>query len=650
MSPASEPEELVIYREMMSHLEDVIFSHDPEGRLLYLSPGWARVLGFDADEPGPQSFAEVLAPEFVEEAVRRTEQQMRGESPPQPWDLQAIDRHGQRLWVQIRTRPIYDPAGRLIKVVGVARDIHEKKLLEAKLKQHTEQLESLVEQRTQTLRESEERFRELAELLPETVFELDTKGRVLFTNRAGLETFGLTAEDLRRGITVYELMALEERQGLVDAGRRIMAGQHGGLREHMARRRDGALFPIMSRTAPVFRHGKVEGMRGIIVDLTERKQLEEQMQHAHKMEAIGTLAGGIAHDFNNLLMAIGGHVELLKLDSGCSAAQRERLGEIEEQVASAASLTQQLLGFARGGRYTPEPIELGAVVDKTVRMFWRTRAEIRVHVDHEPALAPIAADRGQIEQVLLNLYVNAWQAMPEGGEIFLATRSVTLAEERADALSLPAGRYALLTVRDTGIGMDAATCQRIFEPFFTTKERGRGTGLGLASVYGIMRNHGGSVSVTSAEGLGTTFSLYLPAERQPAPAAEAVLDAPRADVATILLVDDEPMIRDVARQMLAALGYRALVASSGREACALLGRAERVDLVILDLVMPGMDGGETFDRIRAIDPGVPIVLSSGYGDDELAATLATRGALGFLQKPYALEELGRRLHAILDRR
>ena len=603
MSPASEPEELVIYREMMSHLEDVIFSHDPEGRLLYLSPGWARVLGFDADEPGPQSFAEVLAPEFVEEAVRRTEQQMRGESPPQPWDLQAIDRHGQRLWVQIRTRPIYDPAGRLIKVVGVARDIHEKKLLEAKLKQHTEQLESLVEQRTQTLRESEERFRELAELLPETVFELDTKGRVLFTNRAGLETFGLTAEDLRRGITVYELMALEERQGLVDAGRRIMAGQHGGLREHMARRRDGALFPIMSRTAPVFRHGKVEGMRGIIVDLTERKQLEEQMQHAHKMEAIGTLAGGIAHDFNNLLMAIGGHVELLKLDSGCSAAQRERLGEIEEQVASAASLTQQLLGFARGGRYTPEPIELGAVVDKTVRMFWRTRAEIRVHVDHEPALAPIAADRGQIEQV-----------------------------------------------RDTGIGMDAATCQRIFEPFFTTKERGRGTGLGLASVYGIMRNHGGSVSVTSAEGLGTTFSLYLPAERQPAPAAEAVLDAPRADVATILLVDDEPMIRDVARQMLAALGYRALVASSGREACALLGRAERVDLVILDLVMPGMDGGETFDRIRAIDPGVPIVLSSGYGDDELAATLATRGALGFLQKPYALEELGRRLHAILDRR
>jgi len=227
MSPASEPEELVIYREMMSHLEDVIFSHDPEGRLLYLSPGWARVLGFDADEPGPQSFAEVLAPEFVEEAVRRTEQQMRGESPPQPWDLQAIDRHGQRLWVQIgparsTTRPAGSSRWWASRATSTRRSCSRPS--SSSTPSSSNRWSSSGPKRC---RESEERFRELAELLPETVFELDTKGRVLFTNRAGLETFGLTAEDLRRGITVYELMALEERQGLVDAGRRIMAGQHG---------------------------------------------------------------------------------------------------------------------------------------------------------------------------------------------------------------------------------------------------------------------------------------------------------------------------------------------------------------------------------------------------------------------------------------
>jgi CheY-like chemotaxis protein len=367
------------------------------------------------------------------------------------------------------------------------------------------------------------------------------------------------------------------------------------------------------------------------------------------MESIGTLAGGIAHDFNNLLMGIQGRIQLIQQGTDPTAPQMKHLQSIVDHVRSASRLTGQLLGFARAGKYDPKITDLNALIEKTVDMFARTRKELRIHQGPADDLLCAVVDRSQIEQVLLNLFVNAWQAMPEGGDITVETRNTTLSGKEERLYNLARGDYAAITVSDTGVGMDAKTQERIFEPFFSTKPRGRGTGLGLASAYGIIRNHNGAIHVTSSPGQGAAFTILLPAVEHEAesditPAQEIALGTE-----TILLVDDEEMILAVATDLLETLGYRVITAKGGLSALSVYAdRGKEIDLVLLDLIMPDQSGKETFAQLKAMDPRVRVLLSSGYSLDDEAAAILQKGCKGFIQKPFDLEHLSNKIREVLN--
>ncbi len=391
-------------------------------------------------------------------------------------------------------------------------------------------------------------------------------------------------------------------------------------------------------------------IRGYIIDVTRQKNLELQLRQALKMEAVGTLAGGIAHDFNNLLMGIEGNISLMLSEIDSSHPFYRRFKQIEKNVRSGARLTAQLLGYARKGRYQVKPLDLNQVITDTSDTFGRTRREIVIHHDLADDLKPIEADRGQIEQALLNLYVNAADAMPGGGNLYLRTRNISSAEICRRIYDGKPGAYVMVSVTDTGIGMDKNTRERIFDPFFTTKEMGRGTGLGLASVYGIVKGHGGYVDVDSEKGRGTTFTLYFPASgRTISAATPRAEERPVTGSETILLVDDEAVVLEVAENMLRNLGYGVYSSASGREAVEILRRhRESIDLVILDMIMPDLSGSETFDLIKSASPSVRVLLSSGYSIDGQARQIMERGCDGFIQKPYSLTLLSRKIRSVLD--
>jgi PAS domain S-box-containing protein len=384
-------------------------------------------------------------------------------------------------------------------------------------------------------------------------------------------------------------------------------------------------------------------------DITEQRKLETILQQAQKMEAVGTLAGGIAHDFNNILMGIQGRVSLLMAAGNQEPTVSEHLRAIDEHVQSAAGLTGRLLGFARGGKYQVKPTDLGELVSTSVDMFGRTKKEIEIQITPADVRLVADVDRRQIEQVLLNMYVNAWQAMPDGGTLYLSTSAVSLDESYCRPYNASPGSYVRITVTDTGTGMDEPTRQRIFDPFFTTKEQARGTGLGLASAYGIIRNHSGFITVYSEVGHGTTFNIYLPlSTREPQPSSPRKVEI-HTGSETILLIDDEKMIIEVACAMLEKLGYRVLTASSGAQALRYLQQEkETINLIILDLIMPGMDGAATFEAIRKEWPSIPVILSSGYAINGQADKVMQRGCHAFLQKPFSLAELSQVLREVLD--
>jgi CHASE2 domain-containing sensor protein/nitrogen-specific signal transduction histidine kinase/CheY-like chemotaxis protein len=381
----------------------------------------------------------------------------------------------------------------------------------------------------------------------------------------------------------------------------------------------------------------------------ERQNLEAKLIQAQKMEAIGTLAGGIAHDFNNILMGVQGYVSLLMMEYAREDPRFLKLKKIEEQVQSAARLTRQLLGFARGGKYEVKPVDVNAIVKNSAEVFGRTKKQIGISIRCQEDIWPVMGDAGQIEQVLLNMYINSWQAMPNGGDLFLATRNVHLGAPEAGGRGIRPGAYVKISVTDTGIGMDENTQRRVFEPFFTTKEPGRGTGLGLASAYGIVARHDGLIDVESEPGKGSTFHIYLPAAEvaQPERGPEIEKELQRGKE-TILVVDDEPMNTTVMKEILESLGYRVLCAGSGQEALSIyMIKHKDIDLVILDMIMPGMGGGAAFDAMREINPGVKVILSSGYNLDGETRRILDRGCVGFLQKPFLIHELADKIRDCL---
>ena len=403
-------------------------------------------------------------------------------------------------------------------------------------------------------------------------------------------------------------------------------------------------FPIKDNET-----GKITGVVEFVRDISEHRRLEGQLAQAERMDSIGRLAGGIAHDFNNLLMGIRGNTALIlsQLDPNHNGVKN--LQKIEACVQSASELTSRLLGFARGGKYEVQVTDLNKILVENLDLFERTQKELVVRSSMEVDLWPTEVDQGQINQVFLNLFVNAWEAMPSGGELRLQTENVVLAEDFVLVHDVPAGRYVKVTVSDSGIGMDESTRARIFDPFFTTKEQGRGTGLGLASAYGIVKNHHGIITVESRSGQGATFSVYLPATDKPV----METDVPDDDVArgseTVLLVDDEDLIIEVGTRLLENLGYRVMVARDGLEAVEMYqANQDGIDCVILDMIMPEVNGGKTYDLLKQFDADIKVLLASGYSIDGQADEILKRGCNGFIQKPFSVGELSQKIRQVLD--
>ncbi len=524
---------------------------------------------------------------------------------------------------------------------------------------HTDNKRRLADK---ALLESEAKYRSIVENLEEGYFEIDLIGNMTFFNDPLCKILGYARSDLTgKNISTFTsaatIRAMDEIYGQVKK-----TGEPIRISDYDAFGKDGQKIAL-ELTASLLRdaNGTPIGFRGFLRDVSqkkeaevEQKKLEIQVQQAQKMESIGTLAGGIAHDFNNILMGIQGNASLMAIKTDAGHPAYEKIKNIETYVENGTELTQQLLGFARRGKYHAMSTDINNVIEKSAGMFGRTKKEIRIQMDLVPEIWTVEVDRGQIEQALLNLYVNAWQAMPEGGSLKLKTENIILGEDfiNSQPYQVEAGDYIKITVNDTGVGIDKETQVRIFEPFFTTKEMGRGTGLGLASVYGIIKNHSGYINVYSEVGQGTSFAIYLPASvKAVQPEVKTVAPTVVTGNGTILLIDDEKMIIDVGQELLQELGYDVLTASSGQDAIEIYRqKSAQIDLVIMDLIMPGMSGGETYDRLKKINTRVKVLLSSGYSINGQAAKIIERGCDGFIQKPFNINQLSEKIQGIISKK
>lgn len=632
------------YRFLTESMTDIVWTSDLNLKITYTSPSTMKVLGFTPEERRLLKAEETMTKASYEAAMdllaRELELERDKTADPDRFLLirtEYYHKDGYTVWMESNVRFIRGPEGHPTGIHGVSRDITDRKKAEDELRDSEGVLRSLLEatpvgvilMKDRVLRKVNKTLCKITGYKEEEMIGMSTR------------IFYADDEEFRRiGKELYEQMELE---GL-------------GVKDAVFKRQDGELINVILSVSPFDPDDLSAGVCGIVQDITDRKRadearkkLKEQLDHAQRLESIGTLAGGIAHDFNNLLMGIQGNAALLMLDLDPSYPHYERLKYIEEQVRSGADLTRQLLGFAQGGRYELKSTDMNEIIEKTAAMFGRTKKELTIYKKYGRDLWAVEADRSQMGQVFMNLLVNAWQAMPGGGEIVLETENLLLDDAKARPFALPAGKYIKIAISDTGTGMDAKTLERIFDPFFTTKGMGRGTGLGLATVYGIVKGHGGAINVASELGKGTTFEIYLPVTERAVVGEKAAQLEILKGTETILLVDDEAMVMDVTMRMLKSLGYRVHCAGSGQEAIAVNHeKRNEIDLVILDMIMPGISGTETFDRLREINPKQKILLSSGYSIEGMAQELLEKGCNGFLQKPFQLLDLAREVRAVLD--
>ena len=627
------------YRRLFENAADVIVVIGTDGTLFDVNERFEEESGYKREEMiGKNVFSSgIMTESSAKLAMHYLQKMLKGE----PWpifEIESLTKAENVIPYEIRAVPI-EKSGVLTGVQATLRNITDRKSAE------------------QALLESEERYRKVFDNVSDLIFTHDLDGRFITINRTTTEKLGYRADEMI-GHAISEFMLPEYRELFY---KDYLNGiRNRGFYEGISVYLDvkGEKHYIEYRNRLLTREGKESYVSGVGRDISERIQsqkemqlLQKQVQYAQRMEAIGTLAGGIAHNFNNLLMGIQGYTSLMLLEMNSDHPFYKRLKGIEKQIQSGAKLTEQLLGYARQGRYEVKAVSLNQVVQETADTFGITRKDIKIHRVLATDLFGVKADKGQIEQVLLNLYVNAADAMPGGGSLYLETTNVTHEAMGKKPYQVKPGNYVLLTVKDTGKGMGEETLERIFEPFFTTKGLAKGTGLGLSSVYGILKSHGGYIDVESEKGHGSTFFVYLPASD------EIISEEIRGDKQlvrgseTILFVDDEELVLDAAAQLIEKMGYTVLQAKSGSEAVEIYKiNKEAIDLVILDLVMPEMGGGETYDRLREIDDEVKVLLSSGYSLNGDASEIMERGCSGFIQKPFKIEELSKKLRDILDER
>jgi PAS domain S-box-containing protein len=597
-----------------------------EGRFLDVNEGCLRLYGYAREEFLRLGISDISAfpgEESHYETVLRTGIPVVAEAVQKRKD-------GRHFWGGLNVFPVSEDL-----VLGQITDITQRKDAEEALQRE---------------KDFSSRILEVANVL---IVVLDREGRILLFNRKCEEVTGWQENEVR-GKHIWDLLLPDRfvapiREAFSQLGEMDVFPFY----ENPWITRDGKERNIRwNNSVSRDERGEVAWVIGTGIDITEQRQLEEQLRHIQKMDAIGTLAGGIAHDFNNIIQAIMGYTAVLKDRIGDAAAGVEEIDSIERAGLRASELTTQLLGFARGGKYEVRPIDLNQVVEKIVSMIRHTfDRSIEIRTKLGGGLSAVEGDAGQLEQTVLNLCINARDAMRNGGTLTLETTHETFSgDEEEDPEGALRGKYVSLTLSDTGVGIPPENIPRIFEPFFTTKEPGKGSGMGLAMAYGIVKNHGGHMDVRSVPGGGATFRVLLPAspkEISPAP-APAPEERAAGGTETILFVDDEESLRLLAKEMLGRLGYHVLTAGNGLEAIAVFTeRRGEIAVIILDMIMPGMGGEETFHRLREIDPSVRILLSSGYALEGKPRSLLSAGANEFLQKPYRIGTLATALRRVI---
>jgi PAS domain S-box-containing protein len=520
-----------------------------------------------------------------------------------------------------------------------------------------DELEDRVGERTAELAESEDRYRRITETMTDYVFHVDVEdGHVAGTRHspASVAVTGYAPEDFDADPQLWLAMVVPEDQALVlEQAREVESGQRMRPIEHRIVRKDGAVRWVRSTPVPQFeKNGRLIGYDGILQDITERRALQNELAHAQKMESIGRLAGGVAHDFNNLLTAILGNAELAALDLEPDHPARVSIDEITKAAEGAARLTRQLLSFARRQMIEPVPLNLSEVVGGSLELLRRLLPEdIEIVSALEPNPGIVEADPGQIQQVLVNLTVNARDAMPEGGQLVIETSSEIVTDEYlAGQPEVVRGRWVSLSVTDTGQGMSPEVQAHLFEPFFTTKPQGSGTGLGLATCHGIVKQSGGHIWIHSEAGQGTKVTIMLPECRnQPVGGAESMqARAPARGSETILIVEDEASVRRLAVLGLRSLGYTVLEAANAAEALRIAATEHDIALVVSDVIMPGIRGPELATRLRSLRPKARILLTSGHTDAPEGFHDADGNPIPFVSKPFTPDRLAHKVRAVLD--
>ena len=611
---------------------DGVWDFDLQTGAVYLSPVWARLLGYAPGEliPSLETFWSVVHPDDAPRVQSVLDRHIRGELPAKELEVRLRMKSGEYRWFLDQGKIVErDAEGRPRRMLGTITDITVRK------------------QALEDLHESELRFRVLFDKSPMMVTLVDAEGRNIEVNEVAVREMGYARDEVI-GRTTIELgvwVDVAERDRFI--ARLRATGVVSGL-EVEFRRKNGQHFWGLLSAARVTVHGRPFTL-STVLDITERRELEGRVRQAQKMEVVGHLAGGVAHDFNNVLTVITSTAELALPATVDGEVAHEALLTIRDASTRAARLTGQLLAFSRQQILQPALVDLNDVVAGLVPMVRRVVGDTIV-LDARTADAPVTVlvDRGSLEQAVLNIAINARDAMPDGGTLTIAVRTARL-EGDGGAPTLAPGHYAALSVADTGTGMSEAVRQRIFEPFFTTKAVGKGTGLGLAIVHGVVQQSGGDVTVQSAPGAGSTFTVYLPlAAGTPARAAE-VSPTVTAGHETVLVVDDDPDIRQVVRRALTYAGYDVLLAESGEAALQTLeSRDGRVDLVLTDVMMPGIGGRELAIRVRARHPGARILFSSGYAENAIAHHGVLANGVQFIAKPYSLQALTAKVRETLD--
>jgi PAS domain S-box-containing protein len=620
------------YRLLFDSLVDVYYRTDKAGNITMVSPSITRAAGYKPEEVIGANIKDFYVnPEERDQFMAIIGKQGFVES----FEVEMKKKEGSTLWVAASARLSLDKEGNVLGVDGIARDITERKLAE------------------EELRRSEEKYRNLFDNASDLIQSVDLEGCFLYANPAWQESLGYGEEEIKN-LRLFDIVHPDSQAHCREIFQRVVSGESVEVTDATFVAKDGSSVTVEGRARGVLVDGRPAYTIGIFRDTTERKKLEAQLRQAQKMEAVGTLAGGVAHDFNNLLQVVHGYTQMLLMDTDKDDPRYPELREILHSAKRGAELTKRLLTFSRRVESKLRPVDFNFEVETTIKLLQRTlpkMIEIELRLDSD--LKVVNADPSQLEQVLVNLAVNAKDAMEDGGRLTIQTENVVLAEEFCERHpEAKPGPYILLTVYDTGRGMDKETLEHIFDPFFTTKGLANGTGLGLAMVYGIVKNHGGYIECSSEIGAGTTFHIYLPALEQQVEIDRAgETSFPQGGSEIILLIDDEEYLRNLGERSLTRFGYTVLTAPDGESGLALYRKEQhRIDLVILDLIMPGMSGNRCLEELRKLNPDVKIVISSGYSDIEPMKKTIESGARSFIAKPYEVRQILQVIREVLDDR